>query len=228
MRPSKFSKPMTHYSELWGITPMTVSNLAKKGCDFDADEKEVARWLITNCNRKPSKMKEAINRILKPEGLNESASESEAASLEEMREYYSKQLNAATKDDDVHHEAVKFWNDLLLKTDESIRRSEAHAKKLGVDKGELLSRGEIERIFRAMLWAGNACCDKFAKQIAQRLSNKQPAEIYELLTPMLTACTLFEGMRKITKPPGECNVPDWLVDCVFQEEGQYLDDEQPD
>lgn len=224
MRPSKFNKPMTHYAKKWGITSMTVSNLAKKGCDFDADEKEVARWLIANCNRKPAKMKALINEILKPDGLTESASESEAASLEEMREYYSKQLNAATKDNDVHHEAVKFWNDLLLKTDESIRRSEAHAKKLGVDKGELLSRGEVERIFRAVLWAGNACCDKFAKQIAQRLSNKQPAEIYDLLAPMLTACMLFEGMRKITKPPGECNVPDWLVDCVFAEEQQYLDD----
>ena len=225
MRPSKFNEPMTYYADKWGITTQTVSNLARKGCDFDADEKDVARWMIANCKRKPAKMTAAINEILKPTPLKQSASESDTATLEQLRDYYSKQLNMATKEDDVQHETVKFWNDLLLKTDESIRRSEAHAKKLGIDSGELLSRSEVERIWRALLWAGNACCDKFAKQMAQRLSNKSPAEVYELLAPYQAAASLFGGMKKITTPPGQVNVPDWLVDCHKHEEAQYLDDE---
>ena len=224
MRGTDGNESQRTYAEKWGTTQKTISLMMNKGCDFDAPDVEVAKWLLEHMSKKPRKMMNVINAIIKP-ATTAAPPTGETRSLEQMRDYYRDQLDAVTQSDHINTESIKFWNDLLLKTDESIRRSEAHAKKLGIDKGELLSRSEVERIFRAMLWAGNACCDKFAKQIAQRLSNKPPEEIYEMLAPMLTACTLFEGMRKITKPPGECNVPEWLVDCVNQEESQYLDDE---
>ncbi len=223
MRPSKFKKPMTHYAKKWGATSMTISNMAKKGCDWDADEKELARWLIANCKRKPAKMTKLIKEILQPTDLNESASKSKAASLEDMREYYSVQLNTATKCKDVNHEAVKFWNDLLLKADESIRKSQAHEKKLGIEKGELLSRSEVERIIKASIWAGNACIDKFSKQIAQRLSNLPPQDVHKALKPQLTGMIIFEGMRRVTKTPGEINVPQWVADCYQTERSLYLE-----
>ena len=88
-----------------------------------------------------------------------------------------------------------------------------------------MSRGEVERIMRAMFWAGNACCEKFAKQIAQKLSNKEPAQIYDILAPLLTSLTIFEALKKVAKPPGEVNLPDWVVECASTEESQYIEHE---
>lgn len=207
-------------AEKWGCSQPQIGKLTEKGCDFDAPDDVVANWLLKNCKRKPAKMKAAIEEVLKLERV--SVEGVEQKSLEEMAEYYSRQLNAATSAERVDREDVKFWNDLLLKTDESIRRSEAHAKKLGVDKGELLSRGEVERILRAVAWAGNACCDKFSKQIAQRLSDKKPAEVHRILKPTLTALTLFEAMKRVAKTPGDVNLPEWCVECFATEEKQYV------
>lgn len=217
----KLAKLSQHeLSAKWGASQTNVAKLQKAGCNFDSDDKVVAQWLLKNCKRKPAKMKAAIEEALKIERA--SIEGVEQKSLEEMAEYYSRQLNAATSAENVDREDVKFWNDLLLKTDESIRRSEAHAKKLGVDKGELLSRGEVERILRAVAWAGNACIDKFSKQIAQRLSDKKPAEVHAILKPTLTALTLFEAMRRVTKTPGDVNLPEWCVECFATEEKQYV------
>ena len=109
-----------------------------------------------------------------------------------------------------------------LRIDKQIRESEAHAKKLGIDRGEMLSRGEVERILKNVIWAGNACASKFSKQIAQRLSEKKPAEVYDILKPTLTALLIFEGMNRLAKTPGDINLPQWAVDCVQDERKSYL------
>jgi hypothetical protein len=223
-RPRKNKKSQHELAAQWGTSQVNIGKLTAAGCDFDASDKEVAEWLNKNCKRKSPAMRAAIKAVLQPTKIKISEVEGKR-SLEEMRDYYGEQLDATTKSDSVDREDVKFWNDLLLKADESLRRSEAHAKKLGVDKGELLSRGEVERIMRAMFWAGNACCEKFAKQIAQKLSNKEPAEIYDILAPLLTSLTLFEALKKVAKPPGEVNLPDWFVDCAATEETQYIEHE---
>ena len=223
-RPRKNKKSQRELDTQWGTSQVNIGKLTAAGCDFDADDKEVAQWLMKNCKRKSAAMREAINAVLKPKAIKISEVEGKR-SLEEMRDYYGEQLDATTKSETVDREDVKFWNDLLLKADESLRRSEAHAKKLGVDKGELLSRGEVERIMRAMFWAGNACCEKFAKQIAQKLSNKEPDQIYDILAPLMTSLTMFEALKKVAKPPGEVNLPDWFVECSKTEETQYIDHE---
>ncbi len=220
---SRQTKQKTSQHDLaakWGLSQAGVGKLQKAGCNFDLPDEEVAQWLNKNCSRKSKKMRAAIAEVLKPARVNIDGIEEK--SLEQMAEYYSRQLNAATSAENVDREDVKFWNDLLLKTDESIRRSEAHAKKLGVDKGELLSRGEVERILRAVAWSGNACIDKFSKQIAQRLSDKKPDEVHRILKPTLTALTLFEAMKRVTKTPGEVNLPEWVTACFATEERQYL------
>jgi hypothetical protein len=216
-----FNKTQKDLAAKWGTTQMTISNFAKAGCDFNAPDQEVAKWLITHSKRKSKAMREAINAVLKPEAVKMVESE-KIRSLEEMRDYYSMQLDAASKAEHLDREEVKFWNDLLLKADESLRRSEAHSKRLGLDSGEILSRGEVERILRAMFWGGNACCDKFSKQIAQRLSNKPPAEVHKILKPTMTALTMFEPLTRLSKVPGDINLPQWVVECARTEEKLYL------
>ena len=225
MRPSKHKHPLQYYADKWGTTQMTVSNHASKGCDWDASDEDVCKWLIKHAPRKSAKMKEVIAATLKPI-TTEPEELGEQKNLEEMREYYSAKLDEATRRIPVEHDEIKFWNDLLLKVDESIRKSEAHAKKLGIDRGELMSRDEVERILRAMFWAGNACCDKYAKQIAQHLSNKEPAEVYEILAPNLTSLSLFEGLKKVAKVPGEINLPEWVIECAKTEEKQYIENDE--
>ena len=64
--------------------------------------------------------------------------------------------------------------------------------------------------------------DKYSKQIAQRLSNKTPAEVHKVLKPTLVALTLFEAMKKVAKCPGEINLPQWVIDCFATEEKLYI------
>tara|TARA_R110000765_G_scaffold323837_1_gene415439 strand:- start:12 stop:521 length:510 start_codon:yes stop_codon:yes gene_type:complete len=165
-------------------------------------------------------MKEAIDLILKPKRVKVSKVESADKTAEDLRDEYFAELRESKSEGDQEREKISL--DAFLKIDKQIRDSEAHAKKIGIDKGELLSRGEVERILRAMFWAGNACCDKFSKQIAQRLSDKKPAEVHKILKPTLTALTLFEGLKRVAKTPGDVNLPEWVIECSRTEEKQYL------
>jgi len=200
---------------------MTISNFMRDGCDFSMSDEEVARWLLTHAKRKSKLMREAIAKVLESDDIK-MVETAERRSLEDMRDYYSAQLDAATKSSVVDHERIKFWNDLLLKADESIRKSQAHEKKLGIEQGELLQRTEVERILCNVAWTGNSCIDKYSKQIAQRLSNKTPAEVHKVLKPTLVALTLFEAMKKVAKCPGEINLPQWVIDCFATEEKLYI------
>ena len=220
MRKTQFNKTQDELALQWGTSQKNISLQARRGCNFDAPDKEVANWLLANCMRKPKPMVAAIDAVLQREPIQ---LEEDVRSLEEMRKYYGQQLDAASKGKPIEKEAVKFWNDLLLKADESLRRSEAHSKRLGLDTGDLLTRGEVERILRAMLWGGNACCDKFAQQIAQALSHKPPAEVYEILAPNLTFLTMFAPLSKLAQVPGDINLPQWVVDCVRREQDQYVE-----
>lgn len=208
-------------AEKWQTSQMTISNYAKQGCPFSGSDKEVARWLNTHSKKKSAPMKAVIDAVLKPEPVTLPDGH-ETKTLEQMRDYYSDQLDAATRSSETDHELIRFWNDLLLKADESIRRSQAHEKKLNLTNGELISRPEMERILRNMAWAGNACCDKFSKQIAQRLSDKKPAEVHKILKPTLTALLVFEGMNRLAKVPGDINLPQWVIDCMQTEGKNYF------
>ena len=110
-----------------------------------------------------------------------------------------------------------------LKIEKQIREREAHEKKLGIERGEMLARAEVERILRTLFHSANACCDKFSKQIAQRLSNLEAAEVYEILAPQLTSLTIFESLQKAANPPGECNLPQWVIDTAKTEEKHYIE-----
>jgi hypothetical protein len=218
--PRKNKESQHSLADKWGTTQKNVSLMRDKGCDFDAADEVVAKWLLSHAHRKSKPMKEAIDLILKPKRVKVSKVESADKTAEDLRDEYFAELRESKSEGDQEREKISL--DAFLKIDKQIRDSEAHAKKIGIDKGELLSRGEVERILRAMFWAGNACCDKFSKQIAQRLSDKKPAEVHKILKPTLTALTLFEGLKRVAKTPGDVNLPEWVIECSRTEETQYL------
>lgn len=144
----------------------------------------------------------------------------ETKTPEQLRDEYLAELQIAKSDGNEEREKVAL--NAYLKIDKQIRDTLLDEKKLGIKDGEMLPREEVERILRAVAWSGNACLDKFSKQIAQRLSDKKPAEVHRILKPTLVGLTLFEAMKRVTKTPGEVNLPEWVTACFATEEKQYL------
>jgi len=208
-------------AEKWGTTQKNISLKIEMGCDFTASDDTVARWWLSHSQRRSKAMNEAIAKYLKPETIKAIKAE-DRRTLEQTRDYYSDQLDQVTNSGRNDHVEIKFWNDLWLKADESIRRSQAHERKLGLEQGETLPKEDVEAILKNVIWAGNACCNNFSKQLAQSLSGKTPAEVHKVLKPNLLAMLIFEGFDKLSKVPGEINMPQWVIDCVKSEEKLYL------
>lgn len=200
----------------------------KRGAPFDGTDREMYEWMLENNIRGAAAWRKEY-RGQNPEEfpakktVRKKTKKIDPKTAEElMQEYHEETIYARSIGDEARE---KFALEANLKIQKQLREQEAHAKKLGIDKGEMLPKSEVIRILRAAIWAGNACCHKYAKQIAQRLSEKSPAEVYKALAPILSNGLIFEGMKKVTKPPGEVNVPQYVVDCFTNEREHYLRDE---
>ena len=64
MSKSHFKLSYRALAEKWKTTPTTIKRYTAKGCDFDASDQEVARWLLARPDiKKPSAMVKAIYAI---------------------------------------------------------------------------------------------------------------------------------------------------------------------
>ena len=212
-------------ADTFGVGQKMVSRWNQQGAPM-TDLLALCKWLRLNRQRMPKELKQGIERIEQQAGKNviqKSTPDalSDRKTLEDFRDYYVEQLNIATQAS--QPDEVKHWNDLLLKTEKCIRESEAHIKKLGIEKGEMMPREEIERIIRAMIYGGNACVRAQIKEIAEVLAaESSPAEIYEMLSPAILGGRIFEGLKVLTKSESQVRLPMWVVEC-FQSEGEnYL------
>ena len=159
--------------------------------------------------------------IIEPEDTDDDLGE-DFESQSKLRDFYFTKLSAAAKRNDQNQ--IKYWNELLLKTDESIRRTEAHQKKLGLESGETISREEVERILMAVIYAGNACVRAQIKQIAEVLAAEtSPADIYETLSPAILGGRIFEGFKAVSKADSDVQLPGWVIACVQSEGENYLE-----
>ena len=208
----------------FGVNQKMVSRWKQQGAPMN-DMQALCKWLRLNRQRMPKELKAGIERIEKQSSNNATkkilVEGEDRKTLEDFRDYYVEQLNVATKADLA--DEVKHWNDLLLKAEKCIRESEAHIKKLGIEKGEMMPREEIERIIQAMIYGGNACVRGQIKEIAEVLAaESSPAEIYEMLSPAILGGRIFEGLKVLTKSESQVKLPIWVVEC-FQSEGEnYL------
>ena len=63
MRPSKNNHPLTHYAAKWHTTTTTAHNYAKRGCDWDASDYEVAVWLLKYGRKRSAAQRAAIYAV---------------------------------------------------------------------------------------------------------------------------------------------------------------------
>ena len=212
-------------ADIFNVSQLMLSRWKQQGAPLD-DHQALCKWLRINRQRMPKKLKDSIQRIERKSSTDviqkaAPAEDADRKTLEDFRDYYVEQLNVATKEGLA--DEVKHWNDLLLKAEKCIRESEAHIKKLGIEKGEMMPREEVERIIRAMIYGGNACVRAQIKEIAEVLAaESSPAEIYEMLSPAILGGRIFEGLKALTKSESQVSLPIWVVKC-FQSEGEnYL------
>ena len=63
MRPSKHNHPLTHYAAKWHTTTTTAHNYAKRGCDWDASDYDVALWLLKYGRKRTPAQRAAIYAV---------------------------------------------------------------------------------------------------------------------------------------------------------------------
>ena len=63
MRPSKHNHPLTHYAAKWHTTTTTAHNYAKRGCDWDASDYDVALWLLKYGRKRSAAQRAAIYAV---------------------------------------------------------------------------------------------------------------------------------------------------------------------
>lgn len=214
-------KTHQHYAEDFGVSERTFRTWLKQGAPYQNEAKMIT-WLNAQQRKTP-----AVRAWLKARGVKPVPKKSailkkiKAKTAEDFRDHYQKMLEQATDSND--QDQVKFWSDLFLKQDESIRRSEAHAAKLGIDNGTTLPRAEVERIFRAVMYAGNACVNSNMTMLCQHIAGlSEPADIYNMLKPAVVGGRLFSGFGKVANIKGAPALPDWVIDAVRMEAKQYL------
>jgi len=63
MRPSKHNHPLSFYAAKWHTTTTTAHNYAKRGCDWDASDYEVAVWLLKYGRKRSAAQRAAIYAV---------------------------------------------------------------------------------------------------------------------------------------------------------------------
>ena len=208
------------YAAEFGVTHSVFTSWLRRGAPYQNRQKMIT-WLLNMPKRG-----KATNEWLKSQGVNPVKKRVKpkvvkGQTAEDFRDHYKNKLQEATLAND--QDQVKFWSELFLKQDESIRRSEAHAAKLGIDNGTTLARAEVERILRAVFYAGNGCVNGALATICEHVAGfSDPGEVYHSLKPAIVGGRLFSGFDKVANIQGAPALPDWVIECVKHEAEQYL------
>lgn len=206
-------------AEEYNVSRSTIVRWKREGAPFEDDEK--LNIFVASKERPPAGFKKWREAKGFASAVEADDIGKDFESKEKLRDYYFEKLSAAAKQNSVT--SVKLWNELLLKTDESIRRSEAHAAKLGIDNGTVMPRAEVERVLRAVFYAGNACIQGALTAECERLvAYDKPEDLYHALKPLIVGSRLFAGFDKVANIAGAPGIPEWFIECVRQEAEQYL------
>lgn len=215
----------TQIGKKFGVSQMAVSKWKAEGAPLH-DLVELCDWLDRSKTQMHEETRAGIERVRIEYGVSIKIKPvmpedgKEVYTAEDFRRYYAEKLSKAQREDSMGD--IRYWNDLFIKTDKSIRESEAHAKKLGIDRGEMLARSEVERIIRIWMYAGNACIKSVIHQIAERVAGmNDPEEVYKFLCPVVIGGRIFEGLSKVSKAEG-VKLEKWFIEAVQSEGENYL------
>lgn len=212
-------------ADRWGVPLQTWKRYISNGAPVGNDKKFYS--YVVNLQRVPTwaKKSERMKSMGYDPKAKAKARQSKATikgkTAKDFRDHYREKLDEAVLANNT--EMIKFWNEHYLKIDESIRKTELHAKKLGLEDGTTLSRAEIERILRAIFYAGNACIQGVLTNLCERLVGfDNPGDLCHALKPAIVGGRLFSGFDKVMNTPGAPGLPEWVVECVKLEANQYL------
>jgi len=216
MRPDKTDLEL---ADEFKVQRSTIHRAKKAGVKFDQDDALCYEGLkAKNMCIKWVKAYEKKNDI-KAEIYK---AESDTKSPDELRDEYLAELQIAKANGNSEREKVAL--NAYLKIDKQIRETALDEKKLGIQKGETLTKKEVERILKAIVYAGNACVRKQLKEVCEVIADcETPNDVYNLLPAMVLGGRIFEGMKAVSKSPSDVNLPQWAIDCMIGEGENYFE-----
>ena len=81
MRPTKHNHPLSFYAAKWHTSTVTASSYAKRGCDWDASDYDVALWLLKYTRKRSPAMHKAIYAV---PGISDGINPEQTAPLGEL------------------------------------------------------------------------------------------------------------------------------------------------
>lgn len=190
-------------AEFWGQTVRTVQRWVKKGWPVH-DKVDTAKRILRQQKVKPElkmRAEQVLDRAHRVESATytegethdgEEVSHTGAAvslpdpdvrmagdSMEDLRDFYKAQLMAAVNKG--QQGSISFYDDKLRRVQKDIRDDELHAQKMGLDKGEIVTRETVDRFAYAL-----------AFQLLQGINRSQ-----KLLAPSLIGLGFVEEARNV-------------------------------
>ncbi|MCH8328475.1 MAG: hypothetical protein IID15_08155 [Candidatus Marinimicrobia bacterium] len=142
--------------------------------------------------------------------------------LEELRNYYAYKLGPATRTGSQID--IKFWTDLLIKIDESLRRDKLLAEKLGIDQGQILPRNVVERYLHTLAFWLMRGVDQLLRELPPKLLNITYAEeAYHLLEPPLLDARFLAPLARAAANPSGISLPTWFITTLTDAVDDYIE-----
>lgn len=145
--------------------------------------------------------------------------------LEVFRDGYAMKLDEAMARS--AHDEVARWNSLLIETTNSIRQNKLAAEKLGLDRGDIISFEEMDRIIAAFgFWTMRQIelhLDAISGKLAALSPGFEKKLVRAVLEPELLSERFLVAFAKASKPSG-VSLPARAVAKLKQTVGDYLED----
>lgn len=208
------------------ITTRSIRAWIQRGAPIEGTREELARWIAeqTKISAKARNWSRKVLAASKPKKTKRKKLSDETDELEILKAVlreHTAALDVATDEDNL--DRIRFYTDSVKNLASTIRETEAHAKRMGLQTGETLPREEVERILAMVFNAGNACIERNLVQYCQRWADiHDPAELYEVMKPQLVFSTLFSGFSHYENAKGNPHLPQWVVDHALRERDNYI------
>ncbi len=226
------------WAEFWGVSVRTVQNWLKDGSPV---EKPIAMANLILQNPRPAKkaLAKAHELIARHEGLlpdpeRVKVGDSIAATtplmdvgpriligdvdagdtdLRSTAAWLLAKAKACTELDPVDMSGFTYWHERYLKTDKAIRDAELHAKKMGLDEGQIINREEFERLMFAMAFWMMRGVEVDLKDLAPKCVGLEFVEVaYGVLDRFFVRARFFSAFSKSITQESGVSLPLWAYD----------------
>ena len=231
------------WAEFWRVDRRSVQRWLKAGLPVD-NPAEMARFILAMkrpadgprgkaeeillLERKgaaappPAKAKSAEAESLpantpepapRPDPLSEEEIEGAAVDLERASKVTFIRLSRAIDQGD--QSSIRFWNGEFIRLQKAIREEQMHARKMGLDEGQLLSKGEVCRLMWALaFWLCRGVEQDVFALAPKLLSLTFEEEVHSVLDRFFMRKRFLGPLTKAVTCPSGVSLPAWLVDTL--------------